>query len=104
MQILSASSLGSGGVAVGGLGKELPGVEGRSFSRNVERFRGGLVFKAYRLLHHSTLDSRAMKKKRSLQERDTLIITNSLRWLKDNRLRTMTTGYEPRSSQDNSTR
>jgi len=34
--------------------------------RNVERFRGGLVFKAHRLLHHSTLGSRVIKKKRSL--------------------------------------
>ena len=35
-------------------------------SRVVERgarFRGGLVFKAHRLLHHSTLGSRAIKKK-----------------------------------------
>ena len=28
------------------------------------RFRGGLVFKAHRLLYHSTLGSRVMKKKR----------------------------------------
>jgi len=31
---------------------------------NVRRFRGGLVFKAHRLLHHSTLGSRVMKKRR----------------------------------------
>ena len=31
--------------------------------RNVELFRGGLVFKAHRLLYHSTLGSRVMKKK-----------------------------------------
>ena len=33
-------------------------------SRNVERFRGGLVVKAHRLLHHSTLGSRVTKKKK----------------------------------------
>jgi len=31
---------------------------------NVKRFRGGLVFKAHGLLHHSTLGLRAIKKKR----------------------------------------
>jgi len=33
-------------------------------SRNVMRFRGGLAFKAHRLLYHSTLCSRVIKKKR----------------------------------------
>ena len=33
-------------------------------SSNAERFRGGLVCKAHRLLHHSTLGSRVVKKKR----------------------------------------
>ena len=32
--------------------------------RNVQRFRGGLVFKANRLLHHSTLGLRVIKKKK----------------------------------------
>ena len=32
--------------------------------RNVKRFRGGLVYKAHRLLHHSTLGSRVIKKKK----------------------------------------
>ena len=32
--------------------------------RNVQRFRGGLVFKAHRLLYHSSLGSRVMKKKK----------------------------------------
>ena len=32
-------------------------------SRNVERFREGLVFKAHRLLHDSTVGSRVIKKK-----------------------------------------
>ena len=31
---------------------------------NVKRFRGGLVFKAYRLVYHSTLGSRVMNKKK----------------------------------------
>ena len=33
-------------------------------SRHVERFRGGLVFKAHRLVYHSTLRSRVIKKKK----------------------------------------
>ena len=33
------------------------------FSRNVKRFRGGLVFKAHRLLYLSTLGLRVIKKK-----------------------------------------
>ena len=32
----------------------------------MERFRGGLVFEAHRLLHHSTLGSRVMNKKKML--------------------------------------
>ena len=36
----------------------------QSLIRNVERFLGGLVFKAHRLLHHTALGSRAMKKKK----------------------------------------
>jgi len=32
--------------------------------RNVQRFRGGLVFKAHRLLYHSTLGLRVIKKRR----------------------------------------
>ena len=32
---------------------------------NVQRFRGGLVFKAHRLLYLSTLGLRVIKKKRS---------------------------------------
>jgi len=31
--------------------------------RNVKGFRGGLVFKAHRLMYHSTLGLRVMKKK-----------------------------------------
>ena len=32
--------------------------------RNVERFRGGLVVKAHRLVYHSTLGLRVIKKKK----------------------------------------
>ena len=35
-------------------------------SRNVKRFRGGLVFKAHRLLYHSTLGSRVIKEKKNV--------------------------------------
>ena len=38
---------------------------GQLLSRNVERFRGGLVLKAHILLYHSTLGSRVIKKKKS---------------------------------------
>ena len=36
--------------------------------RNVKRFRGGLELMAYRLLYHSTLGSRVIKKKRSPEQ------------------------------------
>ena len=41
------------------------GVEGleQLLRRNVQRFRGGLVFKAHRLVYHSTLGWRVIKKK-----------------------------------------
>jgi len=38
--------------------------EGTSGVRDVHRFRGGLVFKAHRLLHHPTLGLRVIKKKK----------------------------------------
>ena len=41
-------------------------VEGLGF-RNVKRFRGGLVFKAHRLLYRSTLGLGVIKKKRHLR-------------------------------------
>ena len=44
-----------------GLGCRLPGAW-LLLSRNVERLRGGLVFKAHRLLYHSTLGSSVIKK------------------------------------------
>jgi len=36
--------------------------------RNVQRFRGGLVFEAQRLLYHSTLGLRVIKKNISLTQ------------------------------------
>ena len=38
-------------------------IEDQLLRRNVKRFRGGLVFKAHRLLYHPTLGSRVIKKK-----------------------------------------
>jgi len=35
----------------------------------VKRFRGGLVFKAHRLLHHSALGSRVIKQKKKKKKR-----------------------------------
>ena len=40
--------------------------ENKLLSRNVERFQRGLVFKAHRLLYHSTLDWRVIKKEKYL--------------------------------------
>ena len=37
-------------------------ISGQVLRRIVKRFRGGLVFKARRLLYHSTLGSRVIKK------------------------------------------
>ena len=37
-------------------------------SRNVKRFRGGLVVKAHGLLYHSTLGLRVIKKKKRRQD------------------------------------
>ena len=39
--------------------------EGKKKFSNVERFRGGLVFKAHRLVYQSTLGSRVINKKHS---------------------------------------
>ena len=37
--------------------------------RNVQRFRGGLVFKAHGLLYHSTLGLRVIKKKKKKKKK-----------------------------------
>ena len=39
-------------------------IEEQLLGRNVKRFRGGLVFKAHRILYHSTLGSTVIKKKK----------------------------------------
>ena len=44
-------------------------VTGRLLHINVQRFRGGLVFKAHRRLYHSTLDLRVIKKKKKVTGR-----------------------------------
>ena len=41
-----------------------PGVSFRSIHFTEKRFRSGLVFKAHRLLYHSTLGLRVIKKRR----------------------------------------
>jgi len=41
---------------------------GKGARRNVKRFRGGLVFKAHRPLHHLTLGWRVIKKKKKEEE------------------------------------
>ena len=41
-------------------------LEERILRKIVKRFRGGLVFQAHRLLYHSTLGSRAIKKKKEV--------------------------------------
>jgi len=45
------------------LGPDARRVHLESEWRDVQRFRGGLVFKAHRLLYHSTLGLREIKKK-----------------------------------------
>ena len=40
-----------------------------STCRNVNRFRGGLVFKAHRLVYHSTLDLRVIMKKKKKKKK-----------------------------------
>ena len=54
------------GTRRGGGGHHQRGVR---HSRNVGRFRGGLVFEAHRLLYHSTLGSRVIKKKKKTKSR-----------------------------------
>ena len=39
-------------------------IEEQLLRRDVKRFRGGLVFKAHRLVYHSTLAWRVIKKKK----------------------------------------
>jgi len=44
--------------------KKKKGSDLQLLHRNEQRFRGGLVFKAHRLLYHSTLGLREIKKKK----------------------------------------
>ena len=44
---------------------------------NVQRFRGGLVFKAHRLLHHSTLGLRVIKKKQKFRRSEVHLVWGS---------------------------
>jgi len=50
-------------VAVFGVGVLGRGGRHLLLHRHVQRFRGGLVFKAHRLVYHSTLGLRVLKKK-----------------------------------------
>ena len=44
-------------------------MSGKWLRRDVKQFRGGLVFKAHRLVNHSTLDLRVIKKKKKSDPR-----------------------------------
>ena len=46
----------------------------------MERFRGGLVLKAHRLLYHSTLGSRVIKKKKTGPEANPVQIQPGFVW------------------------
>ena len=55
-------------VRASGLGSGLPSLapSRERMTRNVKWFRRGLVFKAHRLLYHSTLGLRVIKKKKRM--------------------------------------
>jgi len=50
--------------ALPGIVSHMSGGMGGTRVNNVQRFRGGLVFKAHRRLYHSTLGLTVMKKKK----------------------------------------
>ena len=52
-------------------GRRIPSEREHLLNRSVQRFRGGLVFKAHRLFNHSTLGLRVIKKKKKPETRDT---------------------------------
>ena len=58
--------------------------------RNVKRFRGGLVFKAHRLVYHSTLGLRVIKKEKKQSkarvERDRFLKENKAKVSEAHRL------------------
>jgi len=47
---------------------------------NVKRFRGGLVFEAHRLLYHSTLGLRVIKKKKKKKKHPARTVHVFLAW------------------------
>ena len=49
-------------------------------SRNMERFRERLVFKAHRLLYHSTLGSKAIKQKKRASPSVSVLMFPNLFW------------------------
>ena len=55
--------------------------------RNVKRCRGGLVFEVHRLLHHSTLGSRVIKKGRRTdvgeEGTEDAEVATPLQWVRD---------------------
>ena len=48
------------------LQERVAGADRELLYRNVERFRGGLVFNAHRRLYHSNLGLRVMRKRKNL--------------------------------------
>ena len=56
-------------VGLSGKDSQRPSELRQLLHRNVQRFRGGLVFKAHRLLHHSALGLRVIKKEKKERER-----------------------------------
>jgi len=56
--------------------------------RNVKRFRGGLVFKAHRLVYHSTLGMRVIKQRREDQSVAGAGGARALDWISDGAERT----------------
>ena len=57
---------GFGGRMLASMGMDMQQVQKtkQPLYRNVQRFRGGLVFKAHRCVYHITLGLRVMKKKK----------------------------------------
>jgi len=60
----------------------------------VKRFRGGLVFKAHRLVYHSTLGWRVIKKKKVYREDDTIVVFRSGCLVRRLRIRSRPDGKE----------
>jgi len=56
----------------------------RTEYRNVQRFRGGLAFKAHRLVYHSTLGLRVIKKKETRRAR-LRVVSSTVFWVRGRR-------------------